>query len=399
MKVLQVNCVYPGGSTGGIVQNIQRELLARGDEAVVYYGRGPVCDEAHTHKIGAEWYGKMNNLRARVTGMPYGGCECNTARLLSRIRRERPDVVHLHCINGFFVNVYRLLQWLKKQHIPTVLTLHAEFMHTANCVYALDCERWKIGCGQCPRLYEAVHAWLFDRTATSWRRMQRAFAGFDKLAVCSVSPWLCERAKQAPILQNFSHRVVLNGLDTTVFRGQPDAVALRQRYTPRGEKLVLHVTPHFQNRIKGGQHVLALAQRLRDYPVRFLIVGEGTPSDLPDNVEAVGRISDRRQLAALYTAADVTLLTSQKETFSMVCAESLCCGTPVVGFCAGAPEQIALPAYSRFVEQGNVPALEEALLRCLEQLPDKEDVQRQAHSTYSQSRMVQEYISLYKELV
>ena len=83
----------------------------------------------------------------------------------------------------------------------------------------------------------------------------------------------------------------------------------------------------------------------------------------------------------------------------MVCAESLCCGTPVVGFCAGAPEQIALPAYSRFVEQGNVPALEEALLRCLEQLPDKEDVQRQAHSTYSQSRMVQEYISLYKELV
>lgn len=395
MKVLQINCVYSAGGTGGIAQNIQRHLLARGDEAVVYYGRGPVCSEAHTHKIGAEWYGKMNNLRARVTGMPYGGCEWNTARLLSCIRRERPDVVHLHCINGYFVNVYRLVEWLKEQRIPTVLTLHAEFMYTGNCSYALDCERWKTGCGQCP----CLRAWFFDRTAASWRRMQRAFAGFEKLVICSVSPWLYERAKQAPILQGFSHRVVLNGLDTEVFRMQPDAAALRKRYTPNGEKLVLHVTSHFQNPIKGGQHVLTLANRLQDQPVRFVIAGEGAPMDLPSNVEAVGRVNDRRELAALYTAADVSLLTSQKETFSMVCAESLCCGTPVVGFCAGAPEQIALPAYSQFVEQGDVPALEKALLHWLEQMPDKQMVQNEAHHAYSQSHMVQEYISLYKELV
>ena len=58
------------------------------------------------------------------------------------------------------------------------------------------------------------------------------------------------------------------------------------------------------------------------------------------------QVEDQSELAAFYSLADVTLLTSEKETFSMVCAESLCCGTPVVGFQAGAPEGISLPAVS-----------------------------------------------------
>ena len=38
----------------------------------------------------------------------------------------------------------------------------------------------------------------------------------------------------------------------------------------------------------------------------------------------------------------------------MVTAESLCCGTPVVGFKAGAPEQIAIKEFSEFVEYGDL---------------------------------------------
>lgn len=77
------------------------------------------------------------------------------------------------------------------------------------------------------------------------------------------------------------------------------------------------------------------------------------------------------------------LLTSERETFSMVTAESLCCGTPVVGFKAGAPEQIALKEYSEFVDYGNLDKLEKAVRRWLqkEKRTDIEDAAKKCYAT------------------
>ena len=401
MKVLQVNCVYPWGSTGKIVQATHTELQARGHASVVYYGRGAEADEPFAYKICSDVYAKANNLLSRFTGLMYGGCFFSTRRLLARISREKPDVVHLHCINGYFVNIYRLVTWLKERQIPTVLTLHAEFMHTGNCSHALDCDKWMTGCGHCPRLYKETRSVFFDRTAVSWKRMKKAFEGFeDRLMVCAVSPWLSERAKRSPILQGYPHRVVLNGLDTGIFCPSAAANTVRQKYAPNGEKLLLHVTPDFKNPIKGSERLLELARRMQGQAVRFLIVGGGTQDvDLPPNMTAIGHVADPKQLAAYYAAADATVLTSQKETFSMICAESLCCGTPVVGFRAGAPEQISLPAYSRFVEQGDVEALQEAVQDLLLTPISAEDIRRDAVAAYDQSRMTADYIELYEDML
>jgi len=45
----------------------------------------------------------------------------------------------------------------------------------------------------------------------------------------------------------------------------------------------------------------------------------------------------------------------------MVCAESLSCGTPVVGFQAGAPEIISIKRFSEFVPQGDIDALKDVV--------------------------------------
>ena len=83
MKVLQVNCVYRKGSTGKIVADLHEALLARGVESVVCYGRGASVREPHVHKVCGEWYAKWNHLRARITGVMYGGCFFSTKRLIS----------------------------------------------------------------------------------------------------------------------------------------------------------------------------------------------------------------------------------------------------------------------------------------------------------------------------
>jgi glycosyltransferase involved in cell wall biosynthesis len=93
--------------------------------------------------------------------------------------------------------------------------------------------------------------------------------------------------------------------------------------------------------------------------------------------------------------ADITLLTSKKETFSMVCAESLCCGTPIVGFKAGAPEQISLPEYSAFVEYGDIEALLEQMTTTLKTNYDKIEVSQKAKDIYSKQAMTYKYMKTY----
>lgn len=402
MKILQVNCVYKKGSTGKITYDIHSELLKQGIESVVCYGRGEKINEPHVYKTCGEVYSKINHLLSEFTGVMYGGCFFSTNKLIKIIKKEKPDVVHLQCINGYFVNIYRLVSWLKKHDIKTVLTLHAEFMYTANCGHALDCDKWQTGCGHCPRLKQETKSFFIDGTHKSWMKMKKAFDGFnDNLVVTSVSPWLMERAKLSPILNDKKHEVVLNGVNTDVFHFY-DTAELRSQMGLNGVKVIFHATPSFDDNIKslkGGYYVLKLAEKMLDENVKFVVAGNHPEGlKVPPNVILLGKVSDQELLAKYYSMADVTLLTSKKETFSMVTAESLCCGTPVVGFKAGAPEQISIPEYSSFVDFGNIDLLREEVKKKILSNILIDKLILEANKKYSKNKMVVDYVGVYNEL-
>lgn len=403
MKILQLNCVYGTGSTGRLVQQLHTALEQQGIESVVLYGRGPSAREAGVHKVCPDLYAKGCKAIAACTGLRYGSCLLSTAALEHRIRRERPDVVHLQCINGNFVNIYRLTDWLKRSGIPTVLTLHAEFPFTANCSHAYDCDGWLHGCTRCPDARRAAGAWI-PRTGESFRRMQRAFSGFHRLAVVSVSPWLEQRAKQSPILGAARQEVICNGVDTELFRPQDPSALCRELALGDGPVL-LHVTADFDPRPghhKGAAYVLELARRMRKEGATVLVASGrcvNAGGNLPENVRLLGRIDDSRRLAQLYTLADVTVVTGRRETFGMPCAESLCCGTPVVGFLAGGPESISLPAYSRFVPYGDCAALEQAARQLMAQSAPSQTIAAEAAAAYSVREMTRHYIELYRSML
>lgn len=395
MKILQINCVYGYGSTGLLTRALHRHLLSQSMGSLVCYGRGPETEETGVWKLCTEPYARANNLISQLRGLPYGGCFLSTGKLLRFLEQERPDVVHLHCINGHFLNVYRLVSRLKQRGIRIVVTLHGEFLYTGNCAHSVDCEKWRTGCGHCPRLRQATGSWLADRTAGSWRNMERAFRGIgDRLTVVSVSPWQRSRAEAAPILREGKHRTVLNGVGTNIFAYRPHLSVSR-------EWVIFHATAMFrddQDHLKGGWYVLELARRMERLPVRFVVAGKyRLRGAIPANVTLLGEIRDRGRLAEQYSSADLTLLTSRRETFSMVCAESLCCGTPVVGFEAGGPESIALPEYSRFVPWGDLEQLQAAVMAELETpRKDRAAIARQAEEVYGMERMLRAYEAIYQ---
>lgn len=391
MKILQVNNVYGEKSTGKLTKLLHDGIRQQGWESVVVYGRGKNTADAGVIRLCPDWYGKLNSLISRFTGIPYGGCLLSTFRLTRIILREKPDVVHLQCINGHFVNIYRLIRWLKKQQIKTVVSLHAEFMYTGNCGHAYDCMQWRNGCEKCPDVRRANKSIFFDRTGTSWRAMKDAFNGFEESAIlCPVSPWTEDRGKQSGIVKKFRFHTVFNGLDTDVF-------SYREK-EGKEEKLVLVVTAHFSadpDHGKGGWQLMQLAKQMPD--VTFLVAGRADAVEaLPKNIRLLGMISSQQELAALYGKSKLSLQISRRETFSMPCAESLCCGTPVVGFRAGAPEQIALPQYSEFVEYGDIGSLERTVRNWLSREDlDYRKIAAEAECAYSAKRMVRQFLEIY----
>lgn len=400
MKVLQVNVVYNQGSTGKIVADLHTSLKEHGMESIVCYGSGPQVNEAGVYKLVKGREMSLYSRQARLFGLQYAvGC-FSTSRLLKTIQATKPDVVHLHCLNGFFVNIYRLMRFLKRNGIPTVLTLHAEFMYTGSCGHAFDCERWKTGCGHCPQLWAASQSRYFDRTATAWKSMRSAFQGFDRLTIVCVSPWVQSRAVQSPILEGHKPIVIENGLESTKIFHPILRDNLKKQLGIQEEKVILHVTASFSKRetdLKGGHYVYDLAERLKNESIKIVIVGsrEDAPDFLPNMINA-GKVKDQSLLAEFYSMADLTVITSKRETFSMVTAESLCCGTPVVGFLAGGPESIALPGHSEFVEYGNTQDLTDCVKRWLTHKQEHgEEIPIKARERYSKQRMFYRYEDVY----
>lgn len=397
-KIVHINCAV-SGSTGKIIADIARFAAPLGYETLSLTPMAGVdTDFLRYKKVCLPKEQGIYRRLCRFTGYQFGMAHLPTRRILKHLRREKPDLVHIHCINGFMVNVYKLFDFLKKQGIPTVITNHAEFFYTGSCDYSYDCDKWMTGCGECPRGYSATFS-KKDTTAKAWQKMQKAFSGFTKAVMVSVSPWVGSRASVSPITRELDNRVVLNGVNLQVFHLRAEA---REKLgLPGDRKIVFHPTAHFSdspNDRKGGKFLLDLAKKLPE--VRFYVAGQYAQGmQVPENMTLLGRLSDQNLLADYYAAADLTVITSRKETFNMPVAESLCCGTPVVGFFAGGPESIAIPEYARFCEFGDVDALEQNVSAMLNATWDKHEIAQKGEGKYGLGCMAQGYVDIYTEVL
>ncbi len=396
MKVLQVNCVYNKGSTGKIVFDIHKGLQEQGIESVVCYGRGQKVCEKNVYKTCSELYSKINNLFSRITGLMYGGCFFSTNKLIKIIKKEKPDIVHLHCLNGYFVNIYRLITWLKKNNFRTVLTLHAEFMHTANCGHAFDCDKWKTGCGGCPRLKKETKSLFFDRTAKSWSKMKQSFEGFENLQIIGVSNWISERAKMSPIFNRAKIETIYNGIHVGLFSYSQKEEKLCNVANKYGiditKKVVLHVTPSFAGEIKGGKYFLDLAKKLDD---SFQCVVVGVDRNIENDIVSIPFISNQQELAAIYSIASVLVITSKSDNYPTVCLEANCCGTPVVGFDVGGVKETIYDGMGKTVTFGDMISLQNAVV---EYSYEKSNIRESQIVACRESRDCERMIKEYKKL-
>lgn len=401
MKICQINCVYGVGSTGKITQNLHNKLLEDGNESIVIFAEGSYDkNDGHLFRISNCFLNGVSAAYRRLTGRQYDGAFLQTNRILRILKKEQPDVVHLQCINGNNINNYRLLKYLAKNKIKTVLTLHAEFMYTGGCGHAFDCDKWLEGCHHCA-VHQKETQCFVDRTRRTWTKRKKAYSLFNRenLIVTAVSPWLAERAHSS-MLHDFDIQVVMNGVNVEVFRYAEFSGDVLQKYgIPRDKKIIFFPTAIFNpgNRtdLKGGRYILELSKRISSNAIIVVAANYGNANKLPDNVYYIGRTETQQDLAALYNAASVTVVLSKRETFSMPTAESLCCGTPVVGFECGGAESIALKEYAAFVPYGCMESFSQTVNTVLGYSFDRERISKKGIEQYANSNLAINFERIY----
>lgn len=401
MKVLQLNVNGISGSTGKIVTDIKKVLEADGQECLVCYGANDNIKGKGYHRICPEFERRVNAAISRATGILHGNfLPFSLWRFKKIVEDWKPDVVHIHCPNGYIIDIFKLLEYLANKKQKTILTNHAEYFYTGGCGYAFDCLKWLEGCSQCSTIKGFLPV---DSSAVEWNSFKKAFDMFERenLIVTSVSPWTRDRAIQSQALRRFENVVTMNGVDTDIFHKRKISNDVEHRL-PKGKPIVLHVTASFstdKDFLKGGYWIRELANRMPHVNFVVACTFKGSISGLPENAFIWGRTNGQIELAELYNAAKVTVITSKKETFSMIVAESLCCGTPVVGFEAGGPETIALEKYSTFVKYGNLDALVNAIETELDRKNNNAEISEVAQNIYSKEKMAKSYIKLYNDIV
>ena len=367
MRVLLIDVNCKDSSTGRIVYDIYASLNAQGDMAAVCYGRGKQIYEQNIYKFGLDWETKLHALLTRLTG--FTGCFSffSTKRLIQYIEDFRPDVVHIHELHAYFVNIATLLNYLADRRIKVVHTLHCEFSYTGKCGHSIDCEKWMKECGNCPRVKAYPKSLFFDQTRAMFRKKKEAFARIQNLTIVAPSEWLSERARNS-FFSNRPIYTVHNGVDTAVFYPRDTKAIRKELGIDEKEKVVLSVAPHLMSESKGGRFILRLAKRMKE-KARFVLVGvDGESLRKDENIILMGPVYDKNRLAELYSLADTFCICSIRENFPTTCLEAQSCGTPICGFDTGGTKETCItPIHGQFVVFGDLEALE----RCVMNVPQK----------------------------
>lgn len=364
MRVLEINSVCGSGSTGRICTDIAGLLEQRGDPCAVAYGRGHVPEAAqkYAHPIGTAWDCRLHGLETRLFDAHGFGSRRATREFLRWAEDWKPDVAHLHNLHGYYLQVEELFAFLKANGLPVVWTLHDCWAFTGHCAYfsGAGCGRWREGCRSCPLTREYPACYGFSNVSRNYARKKAAFTGVKELTLVTPSRWLADLTRQS-FLREYPVRVIPNGIDLTQFR--PMQSGIREKLgIPAEKRLVLGVANVWNER-KGLSDFLKLAELLGG-GAQILLVGlsEKQKQALPANVLGVTRTESVRELAELYTAADIFLNPTYEDNFPTTNLEALACGTPVVTYRTGGSPESVTDSCGAVIPQGDLDAAAELAL-------------------------------------
>lgn len=422
MKILQVNTVVRGSSVGRIMADLYEVINASGNEALLAVGREPFPDGYNGILIGSKGDFYRHVMRNFVKGESGFGSVEVTKHFLSWIDEQKPDLIHLHNIHGFYLQIELLFDYIKKRDIPVVWTLHDCWSFTGHCAYYdfAACDKWKTGCNTCIHHAKVYPYALFkDNTIASYARKRKAFCGVKNLTIVTPSQWLKEQVEQS-FLKEYPVKVIPNGIDLSLFTPKVETLSeensqKRAEETEPGikekkeeeDKIILGVANIWELR-KGLSYFEKLAQDLPDnYRVELIGLNKKQQKKLEEKygekVIARGRTANAKELADAYRKASVFVNATLEDNFPTTNLEALACGTPVVTYATGGSGEAVTQTSGIVVQRANYDKLLDAVRKAAEGGENgacafDAAACRERAEAFDKNKRYQEYLQLYQQI-
>jgi glycosyltransferase involved in cell wall biosynthesis len=396
--ILQINITCQYGSTGRIAEQIHRKLVGAGCRSLIAYS-ALSSDLEGSFKIESALQNYLRRGLNRYLGRKYIHSAPGTLRLIRRIKRLKPDLIHLHNIQQNSVHFPLLLKFLKKYGVPVVYTLHDCWAFTGGCYHftQLGCEGYKTGCDDsiC-RLGEEQRDICNRTTRRIYEEKEAALKALERLKIICVSDWLKGCAAQT-FMKELVLQVIYNGTDTGCFR--PVTGEKRKELGISGEEFVILGAANRWDNKKGLDTFTALA-RILDKPYRIVLVGLSREK-CQENITAVPRTGDREELARLYSCADVFFQASREESFGLAAAEAMACGTPVIAYPSTACGEIITEDTGILLDTGSLEEVLAAIdtIRRNGKMKYTQYCAEHIRRNYSLEEMQKQYLNVYEQLL
>lgn len=336
MKVLMVNDNCGRSSTGRLCTCLADVLSDSGHTVKIAYGRQAVPEKYRNCaiRIGSQCDVYAHALENRIFDNTGAGSGLATKMFLKQVEAYDPDIIHLHNIHGYYINIELLFRYITDKRKPVIWTLHDCWSFTGHCAYFTyaDCDKWKGGCYDCPSKREYPASLFRDNSRKNWQMKNCFFTGVQDMTLVTPSKWLADLTRES-FLNKYPVEVINNNIDTAVFK--PVLSDFKKRVGIEGKKVILGVACPWNAR-KGFDDFIKLSKVIDDN-CRIVLIGlsDKQLKCLPQGVIGIKRTNDVNELAEIYTAADVFVNFTYADNYPTVNLEAQACGTPVISYRTG----------------------------------------------------------------
>ena len=400
--IVQINTICNSGSTGHIMNMLQQAATKSGYQSIAAYGRGMPSSAGESIRIGNYFDILLHVALTRALDRHGYGSKNGTREFIHYLEKLQPDVIHLHNIHGYYLNMKVLFDFLKTSGIHMIWTLHDCWAFTGHCAYFdyEGCTKWTHGCMQCRQLQSYPRSIISDHASKSYIDKKQFFTRLSHVCIVTPSRWLADHVKQS-FLNGFCIEVIPNGIDLEVFRPVDRALTRKKLGLSANQFMLLGVAV-FKDPRKGLDDFIELANRLQNKGTIVLVGLEKCQlSGLPENIIGLRHTDNMQELAALYSTADVFVNPTLQDNYPTVIMESLACGTPVVAYeTGGIPEQI-INETGFLVPKGDINRLYEAVLKSRDSPREvwRMTCREFAEKLFGQEQCINRYMELYKQLL
>ena len=355
-----INVVCGIRSTGRICTDLATALEEQGHEVKIAYGRDEVPEQFQKYavRVGNNLDVKLHALKARLFDAAGFGSKRVTKKFIEWVKEYDPDVIHLHNIHGYYINIEILFDYLRTCGKKIIWTLHDCWAFTGHCPHftKIGCEKWKDQCGHCPQINRYPASLFIDNSYRNYEEKKHLFTNIDNLTIVTPSNWLADLVRDS-FLKQYVIEVKNNPVDQKVFKFTPGD--FREKYNLQDKKIVLGVASSWDEN-KGLSDFYKIADLLNEnYQVILVGLNHKQLKSIPQNIIGIERTNNPQTLAQIYSAADVFVNPSYEETFGLTTVEAKLCGTPCIVYKGTACEEIVGSQSS--IENGNVSLIVERI--------------------------------------